>query len=332
MCRPPASECDIPESCTGTSGACPADNIGPPTCNSLTDTEYCPLPNNQFQLNFLQDPCSSGTTLVMNNYRLNASNPGQFYYNVFDSGTPETDVTLNITIPYPFVTQGATPIQAHDSFLTVNSCFQPSPNINSKYTITCEGPGVSPAGNEIVLLSDYSATIIDPSNVTHCHVAGKFPATGVLYVTVHLDYGLKRTSIWQPGTTNQALSTSSCGVLDGATTILDPQAYGFKYDNGTSGFTNPTSRNNFKKNPGSAGNLSQIGTEKPVAGIRVDLISPTNTVVGTATSDDNGIWQIAYKHTGKEAVYTVNLPALGRKQTITLKANGFALANFDNLP
>ena len=332
-CRVPATECDVTEFCTGSASVCPTDNPGPPECNSLTDTEFCPLPNDQFKLLFLQDPCTTAAgSLAMNNYRLNASNPGQFYYNVFDSGTPGDPVTLDITIPYPFVTQGATPIQTHDSFETVDSCFQPSPNLNSMYIITCDGEGVSPAGNEIVLLSDYSGTDIDATNVTQCHVSGNFPATGVLYVTLHVDYGLKKTSIWQQGLTNQALSTSSCNVLDGATEILAPETYSFSYNNGTSGSTDPTSTNIFKKNPGSAGNLSQFDTAKPKAGVGVQLISPTNTVVGTATSDENGVWQIVYKHTGKAANYTVKLLGLGRQQTITLKANGFVLVNFEDLP
>ena len=81
--------------------------------------------------------------------------------------------------------------------------------------------------------------------------------------------------------------------------------------------------NEFKKNPGSAGSVVQLGTGNPKPGVKVQLISPTKTVVGTATTDTDGVWNISYKHTGKAANYTVKLPDMGLQQTITLKANGF---------
>ena len=42
-------------------------------------------------------------------WKLNASNPGQFYYNIFSNSGP---TSLNITLPYPWVTQGAQPSDA----------------------------------------------------------------------------------------------------------------------------------------------------------------------------------------------------------------------------
>ena len=77
------------------------------------------------------------------------------------SSTPGRRVrTLSsaITIPYPFVTQGAVPIQTHDSFDVVDSCFVPSPNLNSEYEISCTGGNVSPSGNPVILLTDYPGT------------------------------------------------------------------------------------------------------------------------------------------------------------------------------
>jgi hypothetical protein len=47
-------------------------------------------------------------------YKLNASNPGQFYYNGFYNGTAGEVVDLVIEIPYPFVTQGANPFHIYD--------------------------------------------------------------------------------------------------------------------------------------------------------------------------------------------------------------------------
>jgi uncharacterized protein YfaS (alpha-2-macroglobulin family) len=90
--------------------------------------------------------------------------------------------------------------------------------------------------------------------------------------------------------------------------------------------------NEFKKNPGSAGSITQNGTASPKSGVKVQLIGPNKAVVGTAISDSDGVWVITYKHTGKEASYTVKLPDFGLKQIISLKANGFVIVNFENLP
>lgn len=323
-CRLSATECDVPESCTGTGPACPADNPGPAECNSLTDTEFCQLPNDQFRLLLIQDPCTTGGgSLSMNNYRLNASNPGQFYYNVFDAGVPGTPVVLDITIPYPFITHGATPIQTHDSYQTVQGCFVPSPNLNANYTITCDGPGVSPAGNDIIRLTDYPATVISEENVTHCQISGVIPATGTLYITAHLDYGLEKGPTgWQQGAANNALSTSACGVASGATEITAPQPYAFSYANGTSGSTDPTSKNVFKKNPGTGGLTLKNGNNKPVASVTAQLVSSAGKVVGSAITDQDGYFQIVYMHKGKPSDYKVRLPGYNLEQTIRLKNNG----------
>ena len=52
-------------------------------------------------------------------YKLTASNPGQFYYNVIYVGAGSTTVTL--TIPYPFVTQGAVPVHVYSDVMTATS-------------------------------------------------------------------------------------------------------------------------------------------------------------------------------------------------------------------
>jgi hypothetical protein len=96
--------------------------------NDLTNTEFCPLPNNQFRLNFAQEDTG---------YRLNASNPGQFYDNAFYVGTPGETVTMSIAVAYPFITQGANPIQIHDNVTLVGGCYVPSPSLTG-YTITTE--------------------------------------------------------------------------------------------------------------------------------------------------------------------------------------------------
>ena len=51
----------------------------------------------------------------------------------------------------------------------------------------------------------------------------------------------------------------------------------------------------------------------------------------TATTDQDGFYQLKYKHTGKAATFTVAIPQYSRQQSVTLKANGYALVLFESL-
>ena len=80
------------------------------------------------------------------------------------------------------------------------------------------------------------------------------------------------------------------------------------------------------------GQCLKAASGDPVAGKKVELVGPTGKVVGTATTDGDGFYQVLYKHTGKAANYTVRVPANNLKQVVQLKANGFAVVLFENLP
>ena len=76
--------------------------------------------------------------------------------------------------------------------------------------------------------------------------------------------------------------------------------------------------------------------QTPVPGAIVTLKKNDGTVAGTATTDQDGWYQIIYKHTGKEAPYTVTLSNVAGKpvdymqmQTVALKANAYVNANFE---
>ena len=74
-------------------------------------------------------------------------------------------------------------------------------------------------------------------------------------------------------------------------------------------------------------------TTTPVPGgtARLRRVS-TNQIVGTSPTDADGFYQIVHKHTGKTANYTAVMPAYNVKQVVPLKANGFAVVLFENLP
>src|SRR5262249_49977238 len=138
VCRTAAGTCDVAESCTGTSAACPSDTVKSQgtscpadanpcttdTCNGVDGTCHhtlgrCSMITNSSLCTFDEDTSLTGDQfrLILTPdmspaiYKLTASNPGQFYYNVIYVGAGSTTVTL--TIPYPFVTQGAVPLHVY---------------------------------------------------------------------------------------------------------------------------------------------------------------------------------------------------------------------------
>jgi hypothetical protein len=332
VCRADAGQCDVEEKCTGTSGACPDDVFT--SCSQVTSSSLCPIPDDTFRLIYLQDPVLVNNVYNYNNFRLNASNPGQFYYNVFYTGG---SFPLTIDIPYPFVTQGSVPIQVHSTTPPPDgACWNPG-SLWSDCTIATAGSTASgiysPSGDPIIRLDDYIPKNID--SVTQIAVnCTAVPASGV-YVSVHLDYGLKKSTGWQQVDSVLDTNTIVNDAVNGAVTILDGEEYEFLFSDST---TDPVdahlvfSNNAFKKNPGVAGLTLQSDSANPKGNIYVQLLNSSGSVVGTTTTDADGFYQIFYKHTGKAANYTVNLPDLKVKQVVQLKANGFAAVLFENLP
>jgi hypothetical protein len=135
-------------------------------------------------------------------------------------------------------------------------------------------------------------------------VTGTVPATGLVYVTIHLDYGLKKVTGWQQasnGTTLQGPDTNLDNTLDGLgggpIYIASPQPYGFSFGaGGTTHTFTPSSCNKFKKNSGVNGNTLASATGNPVQNVQVQLIGPTGALVGTTTSDPDGFYVFSYKH------------------------------------
>jgi hypothetical protein len=339
------------DSCNPASG-CTHTGVGDGqagSCETVTDTMYCPLPDDTFRLINLQNPTAGASgAIVQNDYLLNASNPGQWYYNVFYSGAPGSSFNLQIAIPWPFVTNGANPIQVHDGSgptgLTLGDgrCFAPSDAL-AGYSITTDGGHTSSSGNPVILRSDYTTQNL--SSTSRVYVSGSVPSTGLAYVTIHLDYGLKKTTGWQQGIdlttvlgpdtnldgTPDGFGSGSVSIKGGTPANVNGQEYTFSASFGPTLSSRVFSTNTFKKNPGVSGmTVTTNGNPKP--GVMVQLRTSAGNLIASATTDSDGFYQIKYKHTGKPATFTVTLPAYNRVQTITLKANGNALVLFDNVP
>jgi len=150
-------------------------------------------------------------------YELTASNPGQFFYNVFYVG--DGPATIELALPYPFVTQGARAVHVYgDVGMDVNGDGQ-----------MCFTPGEELAAYRVsVKLGDHVDTdgdgALDSAIVTLTDV----PVTGgFAYLNIHLDYGLKKgteryAELANPDGTNDAVDPDTGDVL-----IADRTPYTF---------------------------------------------------------------------------------------------------------
>ena len=184
----------------------------------VSDGSFCPLPNNQTRLSYVQDMKSGPAA-----YKLVSSNPGQDYYNVFFvSGLNSSAGTqFTLSIPYPYVTKGAVPVQVFENqqFPSCGSNL-PESNINSMLTI-------SPSK---VTLANYGASPaigITTLNVT-VTLNSPLPAGTVLWFTVHLDYGLKGYDFTKD-TSGNVFGVASTPSFNPIKEIANGQAYNFSY-------------------------------------------------------------------------------------------------------
>jgi hypothetical protein len=284
----------------------------------VTDSSLCTFdldtgtgaPGNTFRLLLTPDQSPSI-------YKLNASNPGQFYYNVFDG----TTTAISFTVPYPFVTQGATPIHVYDSvsLQTVNGQ-------------TCAVPGheIANSGAQITLNSYGSQS---PGSTATATITFATP-TDFAYANIHLDYGLKGTTGYaKGGSARTNCNTAPNDALDNVTLNLlipDCQTYQFSETDGGADSQVASSRNEFKKDPGVAGFVQRANTLAPASGVQVVISGDGKTQ--TVTTDDDGWYMWSYKYTGKATPFTVTLPAYNLSQTVTVKSNGFVVASPFQLP
>jgi len=221
-------------------------------------------------------------------YKLPASNPGQFFYNVFYTG--EDPASFDISIPEPFVTQGANPVHVYTDVSVVEKdgfkCFEP----------------------------DYESEIYagDLENLPE-----DLPG-GFLYVAIHLDYSLKGTTGYIPNANNDALSPDGLTVL-----IPNLDDYIFSVGGSQTDSQILQNVNEFKKIPGFGG-LVMVGSE-PLAGAPVKIYLNGN-LLDTATTDEDGWYLYVYKHTGKPITYTVAWS--GFSISGVLRANKFVEVNF----
>lgn len=221
---------------------------------------------------------------------------------------------MTIEMPYPFITQegAGNPIQVHDgSGMTSSGCYAPWPSVPGFNNTTQAMSPTSPAGNQIITPEDYATKTMSSS--TTVTVSGVVPDTGVVYVTIHLDYGLKKTGGWMKGTqtlnpVNGLLYYNMTNSASGLT-ILGLQPYHFERTVGSDIVgTDPESYNAVKKVNGFQGWVTSLDTGDPIAGVKVKIKDPYGVVLGTVYTDENGYYRLRYNTIKNGLIYTVKFP------------------------
>ena len=262
-----------------------------------------------FRLIFTNDP----TNPTPGFYKVTATNPGQFAYNVFYTGTAGTTPNaLTITLPTPFfVTQGANPVHIFDGVSITDGHYNPAGNgITNQFTI--------------VINTDGTITITPNAETV-------FPSTGLIYVLVHVDYGLKG----QGGYTIGGVSLNDAISHTTNPNIPDLKTYTFSVNDGDlfSDSQEISSTNVFKNDPGVAGLvLDEYGTGVKDAIIQISFKDGKTQVTATVTTDEDGFYMMYYKYTGKPTTFTVKLlksdTYASQTTSVTLKANSYASVSF----
>jgi hypothetical protein len=244
------------------------------------------------------------------NYRLSATNPGEFYYNALATGDPGEDFTVSITFPYPFVTKGSDPTHMFDGV-----------NFHQADGKWCASPSGDSLGSDPdqILLSGYT----DYNDTQTLEVNGTFDDTGLAYLRVHMDFALKGTLPWTKGASNTATAIApnpAAGLV-----ITSPDTWTFA--DSTGGGADLGSVNVFKRDPAIGGLvLDQYGN--PLVNVQVKIYDSKLVLKATVYTDVDGWYQWNMKFSGKTTTWTVKVPAYGLTQTFTGPSKTFYVVSF----
>jgi uncharacterized repeat protein (TIGR01451 family) len=269
----------------------------------ITNSALCDF-GSDFRLIFTPDmTCFTSKTPY---YKLSDSNPGQFFYNLFQVNDGSVE-TYTLEIPYPFVTQGAMPVHVSGGVLVHECpcgsiCFEPTNELAAYgYTFT---------------LADYTDTNGDGKigfgDTYSVHVPAEL---GFQYINIHLDYGLEKTDGWLKKGDNAVSDGTGKNPAPEGLTIVDNTAYTFNAYADSSLITDSTdticNQNEYKQIRGFGGLVYYFdGTEYiPLAGAEVELVAQDGTVLETMTTDADGWYLSEYIHKGKTTTYTLRLKA-----------------------
>jgi hypothetical protein len=150
-------------------------------------------------------------------------------------------------------------------------------------------------------------------------VTGTVPASGLVYVTIHLDYGLKHTYGYAKNANDDAIDYSTEDMR-----IPNLGDHTFSVNGDLDDNESVQNQNTFKRNPGFGGIVSD-SDDNPLGNITIEFWLE-DTYLGSAVTDEDGFYYFYYKHKGRQATFTVECE--GQTKYIPLKSNKFAEVNF----
>ena len=287
--------------------------VGP---NDVTDSSLCIFdrdPYNDFEQDFrlLFTPDIKHAPY----YKISSTNPGQLFYNVFYKGTPGDEITLDICIPYPYVTHGANPIHVYD-WVYLEECdggvgFVPGNAVYSEKTyITLDDyPAENPYGTQVCL----KLTITVPD-------------TGFAYLNIHLEHGLPGT-----GGYSRDVDHNAFDLVSGAILVPHQAEHWFSVEGDVTGEDVIHNLNDFKGGPGVAGTVTSAATGDPIAGCVVVFRDPRGRIDITQETDANGAYFIPFVHQGKPTTYQLwMITPSGNyiERNVFMKKNWFSQEDF----
>ncbi|MDV6348274.1 hypothetical protein R2083_12185 [Nitrosomonas sp. Is35] len=249
------------------------------------------------QFNLIATPTpwiSSGT------YKVTDSNPGQFYYNAFATGNAGDIAHIKLNIPYPFVTQGATPIHVY-SGVDIHT--------DSNGMISFDPVGEIAISKEQIAISSFTDTNGDGKigfgDIYTASLDVTVPASGFIYANIHLDYGLEKTGPWTKFVDSTGGNDMKPGSGNPYQTIEDFGSYGFSsLINSVLGQDTIQNQNIFKNLKGVGGFIHTADDHNPIGGQNVILLDSKGSKVGSATTDADGWEFMTVSAPGKSASYT----------------------------
>jgi hypothetical protein len=254
----------------------------------LSDSSLCDI-GDEFRLVFAPD-LQAGP----NHYRLASSNPGQFYLNLF--GT--TGGTVTVDVPYPFVTQGASPVHAYGGLRVLeDGCVEPS---GAAAAIVGAGWG----------LGDFTDTngdgVVGPGDVYTTVLSGL--PTGIAYVNLHIDYGLEKSDGWRRQGDDAVGDASINPGLDGH--VLQDGSV-FTFGSSLPGGHDAMAAANVWKRIRGIGGFVRDSAAEPIAGVELTLTAADGTFVDIAVTDVDGWYHFGdIDRRGKAVSYLVEVSDL----------------------